>query len=145
MNGNEAHIKSDQSKKVDELHAQCKNWKSKLRFVDDEISFIDKLLNSYVFEPNTPNLFERLQGYLERIKKCKEEKAILSQKITTHENTLGGMLECTDNACDQTFYQKHNLLKAEVVSQMESFQNLKSEIFNYAGSILKKRKPKKNN
>ena len=51
------------------------------------------------------------------------------------------MLECKDERCDLGFYNKHNALKAEVVSCMEDFQNLKAEIFNYAGGILKKRKP----
>lgn len=141
MNKNTTHTKSGQTKKVEDLHADCRNWKSKFRFVDHEVSFIERLLNSYVFEPDTPNLFERLQDYLKRLEKNKANKVKVSQKILNHENDLGGMLECTDDICDQWFYQKHDALKAEVVGFMEDFQDLKSEIFNYAGGILKKRKP----
>ncbi len=132
----------DQSKKVEELHWDTRHWKSTLRFMQDEISFIDNLLQSYVFEPNTPNLFERLQDYIERLKKAKSRKTQVIQQIINHEKDLGGMLECKDEACDLGFYQKHAILKAEVVGCMEDFQQLKSEIFNYAGGILKRRKPK---
>ncbi|NJB72159.1 hypothetical protein GGR42_002650 [Saonia flava] len=137
----EPFIKNKQTKKVEELHWECQKWKSHLQFIEDEIVFIDRLLNSYIFQPNTPNLFERLQGYLERLKKVKSNKKIVRNLISQHENDLGGMIECTTDRCDMEFYQKHNKLKAEVVDRMENFMALKSEVFNYAGGILKKRKP----
>lgn len=135
------HSKEVQAKKKEELYFECQHWKSILGFMDDEIAFIHRLLNSYVFEPNTPNLFERLQDYLDRLKKIERYKAKVSKLITAHENSLGGILECTDDGCDLGFYQTHDTIKAEVVACNQDFQHLKSEIFNYAGGILKKRKP----
>lgn len=143
MNKTKSISSAEQTKKVDELHWDARHWKSTLRFMQDEILFIDRLLNSYVFEPNTPNLFERLQNYRQRLKTAKSKKTEVIQQILKHESNLGGMLECKDEACDLGFYKKHNRLKAEVVTAVEDFQNLKAEIFNYAGGILKKRKPKK--
>ncbi len=134
-------IKPEQEKKVELLYAESHNWKSSLYLVSDEVTFIDNLLNSYVFEPNTPNLFERLQKYQAQIKKNKERKITVLDSIDKHQKDLGGMLECTDYACDLGYYQKHEAIKAEVVGFLENFQLLKSEIFNYAGGILKKRKP----
>lgn len=131
-----------QAQKLEELHCECRHWKSVFHFMADEITFIDHLINSYVFEPNTRNLFERLQDYLRRLKKVKSKKLKVVQKIIKHENHLGGLLECNDDTCDLSFYRKHNLLKAEVVDCMNDFQNLKTEIFNYASAILKKKKPK---
>lgn len=134
-------IKVEQEEKVELLHTETLNWKSSLYLVSDEIVFIENLLNSYLFEPNTPNLFERLQNYETRIKKSKEGKIVVMESIDRHQKDLGGMLECTDYACDLSYYQKHEAIKAEVVDFLEKFQLLKSEIFNYAGGILKKRKP----
>lgn len=129
-----------QNKKVEELHYELQGWKSNLYFIDDEIIFIDRLLNSYVFQPNTPNLFERLQDYQHRLKKTKDTKTKLKNRIAKNENNLGGMVECTDESCDFEYYQKHGKLKAEVVDYISRFRELKSEIFNYAGGILKKKK-----
>ena len=130
----------EHSKKVDRLHLELKQWQSNLAFMQDEMIFIDKLLSSYAFQPNTPNLFERIQDYRYRLRKVKKEK--FTTRIDQHENDLAGMLQCTDDNCDLLYYQKHDKLKAEIASYLQIFQGLKSEIFNYAGGILKNRKPK---
>ncbi len=133
--------KSEQAKKTETFYYDCQNWRSKLWFMEDEIIFIDRLLTSYVFEPDTPDLFERLQDYLERLKRSKRKKSEVLERIVTHEKNLGGMFECKDESCDLGFERKHKTIEAEIVDCIEDFQNLKNEIFNYAGSILKKRKP----
>jgi hypothetical protein len=130
-----------QSVKVEELYRDTKRWKSSFQFTANEMLFLERLLNSYVFEPNTPNLFERLLDYQERLKRTISKKTEVTDRIRRHENKLGGMLECTDSSCDLEYYRNHEQLKAEVVSFCEDFRQLKSEIFNYAGGILKKRKP----
>jgi len=133
--------KSSQAKKIEELHTDFQQWKSHLFLMQDELLFIEHLLNSYIFEPNTPNLFERLQDYQTRLKKAQINRLKVCQIIAQHEKDLGGMIQCTDAACDNAYYQKHEKTKAETVNCLENFQNLKSEIFQYAGGILKRRKP----
>ena len=135
-------ILEEQENKVNQLHNDAIHWKSNLRFMQDEITFFSRLLNSYIFEPNTPNLFERLQDYQERLKRTIAKKTEVTLKISKHENSLGGMLECEDEACDLGFYMKHNTLQAEIVSCVQDFQHLKGEIFNYAGGILRKKRTK---
>lgn len=142
MKAQNSHTKADQSKKVNRLHLELRQWQSSLFFMRDEVIFIERLLNSYAFQPNTPNLFERIQDYLSRLKRVKEKRAKFSNLLTKHENDLGGMLECKDDNCDLLYYQKHNSVKTEISECLQRFQELKSEIFNYAGGILKKRKPK---
>ncbi len=132
---------TEQVRKIDELLRDTRYWKSTLELVRDEILFIDRLLNSYAFEPDTPDLFERLQNYKGRLKIVRNKRTDVIRQISEHENNLGGMMECKNETCDLVFYDKHNILKAEVVAYAEGFQNLKGEIFNYAGGILKKRKP----
>lgn len=133
--------KSDQAKKTEIFYYDCQNWRSKLWFMEDETIFINRLLTSYVFEPDTPDLFERLQEYLNRLKKLKTTKSQVLERIISHEKNLGGMFECKDQNCDLGFERKHKTIEAQVVDCIEGFQSLKTEIFNYAGSILKKRKP----
>lgn len=130
-----------QGKKVEELHWEIQQWKSHFQFLDDELLFIKRLLDSYVFQPNTPNLFERLQDYKTRIKSIETTKKKIRELISQHENTLGGMLECKDSSCDLVYYRKHDKLQIKIDGCLSQFQELKSEIFNYAGGILKNRKP----
>ena len=131
----------DREKKAEQLYFKLQDWKSTLIFINDEIIFIDHLLNSYVFEPDTPNLFQSLADFQKRLKKSNENKILLLKSIHKHENALGGMLECLDTSRDLILYQNQDKLKAEMVDYTTKYRNLKAEIFKYAGGILKKRKP----
>lgn len=137
----EEYTTQNQSMKIDQLHLDTNKWKSSLRFMTDEMVFLERLLNSYVFEPDTPNLFERLTDYQARLKKCVFKEKEVAAKLRDHVRDLGGMMECTDTACDMTYYRKHEQFKAEVADFQETYALLKTEIFSYAGGILKKRKP----
>lgn len=140
MAAKETDIRVVQTRKMEELHGDTQRLKSSLQFMTDELLFLDRLLNSDVFEPNTPNLFERLQDYKARLVKAKRLKTEVHKLITIHENGLNGILECKDATGDLTYYREHEKVKSSVVSCNADFQNLKTEIFNYAGGILKKRK-----
>lgn len=128
-------------KALEKFHIDSQQWKSSFHLMKDELLFIEELLRSYVFEPDTPNLFERLQDYLERLKTVNDYKTRLEEHIAQHENKLGGALECKNGQGDEDVYAEHQKLKANVVNCLQQFQILKSEVFNYAGGILKKRRP----
>ncbi len=124
-----------------QLHAATKVWISNLRFIEDELRFIGNLLQSYVFEPNTPNLFERLQDYQNRLETIHAQKAKLTEQVQVHENDISGVLECEGDPGCASYREKHRELHIEVLVFDSDYQKLKSEIFNYAGGILRKRRP----
>ena len=132
--------KSDQEKKVEKLHWESLKWKSHFLLMEDELLFINRLINSYVFEPNTPNLFERLKEYKSRIKTIEGSISKAKANLAIHENKLGGVMECMGKSCDTAYTKQHETIKIEVAACIEAFQNLKLEIFNYAGGILRKNK-----
>jgi hypothetical protein len=140
MESKKTWLALDGTSKLEDLHWDTQEWKSTLQFNEGEVQFLERLLESHVFEANTPNLFERLQEYKEKLKQIRAKNDMLQLQISNHENNLGGILECTDTVCDLQYYQTHNLLNVEVNLFVETFQELKSEIFNYAGGMLKKRK-----
>ncbi|MRI00741.1 hypothetical protein GH721_09405 [Kriegella sp. EG-1] len=131
----------EHEKKVEELYFELQSWKSNLNFINDEVIFIDHLLNSYVFEPDTPHLFQSLADYEKRLKKSNENKILLLKSIQKHENSLGGILECDSTIRQHELYQKQDKLKAEMVDYTSKYRDLKAEIFKYASGILKKHKP----
>ncbi|AXT62322.1 hypothetical protein D1816_18790 [Aquimarina sp. AD10] len=127
-------------KELKNLHLDNLDWKSNLEFIESEVKFINQLLNSYVFEPTTPNLFERLQEYKITMKTLEKDISKLHQEIRKHENELGGMLECDTISCDNYYYKDHLILQQDFDEFYQRFKKLKSEVFNYAGGILKKNK-----
>ncbi len=125
---------------IEELHRDSLKWISTVQFAREELNFIRKLLNSYIFEPTTPNLFERLQVYLGGLERSENELKDLEQQIHIHERELGGIIECDTLPEDQQYGNKHRELEKLVEEVLGKFTMLKSEIFNYAGGILRKRK-----
>ena len=126
--------------KIEDLHREAQIWISTLHFTNDELIFIEKLLHSYVFEPDTPNLFERLQEYLGRLEETKHYEQKIEQDLINYEIELGGLLECQalDNLGE--IEKRHKQMADQCEEFLLKFKMLKSEIFNYAGSILRKRK-----
>ncbi len=138
MNNN--RTMSERTQKMKKLYWHIQHWKSDLQFMEDETTFIKKVLNSDIFEPNMPNQFERLQGYLGRMDEFKGRKIQLRQVISQHEIRLGSLMEnYDDDALKANILHSHDDLEMEVLSCTDDFKNLKAEIFNYVGGTLKKR------
>ncbi|OED42624.1 hypothetical protein AB832_02945 [Flavobacteriaceae bacterium (ex Bugula neritina AB1)] len=127
-------------KNLKNIHFDVLGWKSNLQFIQGEILFIHQLLNSYVFEPVTPNLFERLQEYRQDIKIVENAIKKLNDAIKKHENELGGILDCDTISYDDSYYDKHHKLKNNFEDFCKKFQTLKSKVFSYAGGVLKRNK-----
>ncbi|PKV48277.1 hypothetical protein ATE84_0273 [Aquimarina sp. MAR_2010_214] len=127
-------------KEIKEIHFDILKWKSSLRFIEGEIHFINQLLNSYIFEPTTPNLFERIQEFKQQIVAIEEKTKNINDEIRKHESELGGMLECDTISCDNFYYKNHTLVKGEFDDFYRNFNTLKSEVFLYAGGVLRKNK-----
>ena len=114
---NEHEIKG-QNNLVKELHWETQQWKTHFQIIEDELFFIERLLDSSAFKTNTPNLFERLQKYKLHVKQLQKRK-------TNDEHNL-------------EYFSKHEDLKIQVNTYFADFQQQKLEIFNYAGGILQK-------
>lgn len=133
-------INSASEKELKDFHLDTLDWKSSIQFIETEIQFIKQLLNSYVFEPNTPNLFERLQEFKSQIEDVETKIQTIHLEIRKHESELGGMLECDTVSCDTAYYKEHNRLKNQFNDFYKKFRELKSKIFTYAGGVLKSSK-----
>jgi len=114
-------------KKIQELYTELQKWKSYIHFIDDEMQFIDRLLNSYVFEPRTPNLFERLEHFKQKFAKSKDDKKEMKRLITQHEGNMAGILECTTSNC-AAYRQKHKDFLKKVADYVEDFVMASSKI-----------------
>lgn len=123
------------------LYREIHGFKTRLNFIQDEIHFLDHLLNSYEFQPNTQNLFERLQQFEDRLRKSNSEVDSLLTKISDHEKLLGGLMECKEPILGRQFYKSHESLLRELNNSIITFHDLKLEIYNYVTGILKKKKP----
>ncbi len=127
---------------IEEMHHESKKWISHLNFMADEIVFFDHLLNSYVFEPDTPALFKDYQKFEGRLEESKKLCSKVIESVFDHENKLGGLLEILNSTLDHAYQKKHQKFRVDVEACLEDFKNLKSDLYVYATAILKKRHKK---
>ncbi|MGB5358089.1 MAG: hypothetical protein WBN11_15470 [Eudoraea sp.] len=125
----------------EEMHSELQKYRSSICFITDELAFIEKLLHSYVFEPDTPNLFERLQKYIASLEKLKQQKKTINKYLCGYECKIGGAIEGKGFQSDPELYKDYNTMKSKISDFIDRHQKLKAEIFNYAGGILKKHRP----
>lgn len=132
-----------QERGTQELYLELQQWSSHIHFIEDEMHFINRLLNSYVFEPTTPNLFERLELFKQNFERSKKQKQRIKKRILEHQGKIAGILECSPKTGDLAYCRAHKKLKQKINEYFEEYLLLKSEIYGYAGSVLKRRKPAK--
>lgn len=135
------NISLSKVKKVGDLHWEVQQWKSLLQFMDDEYIFIERLLSSSVFKDNTPNLFERLHDFNTRLQEANIRNHDIKVQIARHENNLGNLSEIDEIETNSEYSKKNSQLQKEVEECLNNFKNLKAEVFNYVGGLLKKRPP----
>ncbi|WP_110356759.1 hypothetical protein [Arenibacter sp. ARW7G5Y1] len=126
----------DKEKQAASWHWKIQQWKLKFQLMDDEIVFIKRLLDSNAFKDNIPNLFERLQDFKTRLQLIDKRNAAVRAQISLHENNLGSELNVGDNSIGADDIKKSNSLQLKVDECQGDYQDLKSEIFNYTGSLL---------
>jgi hypothetical protein len=130
---------SNKARTIADIHWSFKLWNTDLHFMDDEITFIDRLLNSNAFKTNTPNLFERLQNYRSRISSLTAICQKIKIEISAFIKDIDYMDEDDHSSLTMVDFKRFDKLEAEVKDCLVNFQNLKAEIFHYAGGVLKMR------
>ncbi|MFI0431119.1 hypothetical protein [Mariniflexile sp. HMF6888] len=111
-------------------------WKSMVEFIEIEITFINRLLNSNVFETTHANVFETLDTFKHQIKTETRALKNLKEIIDGHEIKMRGMLECDDLSCDAVYLSNHESLKVHFEKFLKNFFEYKTKVYNYIGSIL---------
>jgi len=124
-------------KELKELHFDVQGWKSDLQYTEDDLLFMDKLLHSNAFRETTHNLFERLEDYKTKLKHVSLEKRAVQESIAQYEHQLGSMMGRTLNEYDPKYLTKHQALRKKIMDYTSGFKALKTELFNYAGGILR--------
>lgn len=129
-------LENSQEEILREFHHDTLRWKSVIGYKEDEIIFINRLLNSKAFSKNTPNHFEKLQQFKHEIKTKTREAKNFKKEISEYEAKLKGILECQDTSCDTYYWENHKDLKERFEEFDSDFNANKIKVFNYTGSML---------
>ena len=116
--------------------SEISKWENSLMIVSEEIKFLGKPLNTGIFEPNIPNLYERLQQYSKKLQDLKNEEILLGKEIEKHKIDFAKELE--KEQMDSSIKRTQLQLRKDIKAFLKINSGLKLEIFNFTGNILKK-------
>jgi len=116
--------------------SEISKWENSLMIVSEEIKFLSKLLGTEIFEPNIPNLYERLQEYSKKLQDLKNEEILLGKEIEKHKIYFAKELE--EEQKDLLIKRTQHQLRKDINAFLKINSGLKLEIFNFTGNILKK-------
>jgi len=124
--------KFEHNKSINELEYDTLIWISGFEFIKTELAFLKKLIQSNSFKSRIPNLYERLQLFIQEIDLLQKNNQRILHKLTEQHNNLSGKL----------YYESFQLIAYEKLAEKIfnytiTYQNFKIRIFEYLESILK--------
>lgn len=125
-----------QEEEFSAFHREAEWWKLMIGYMENEIQFITRLLNSNTFKGNTPNLFEHLQQFKGEMETKTKETHAFKKAIEQYGDELKGILECEEINCDTYYLDSHKELKDRFEEHYKDFNDYKTNVFEYLGSLM---------
>jgi hypothetical protein len=118
------------------FHRDAEWWKLMIGYMEKEIQFITRLLNSNTFKGATLNLFEHLQQFKGEMETKTKETHAFKKAIEQYGDKLKGILECEEIHCDTYYLDRHKELKVRFEEHYKDFNACKTNVFEYLGSLM---------
>jgi len=123
-------------KSIDELQFNSSLWKSKLKFIDVEVSFIKQLINTSPIKSEIPNSVEHLQFFIEQLHSMEKEAHSITNDLQRYTSELGSMTECDKLSCDNFYVIAYEKLAKVVYKYFRKYRKLKTQIYEYLKGSL---------
>jgi hypothetical protein len=114
---------------------KTEQWQMELEFIALEIPFLLQILKTYPFHNQRPNLFERIQLFIQQLESLDEFRILILDKISTHKKDLIVMNKIgrKDSSISKI---NQEVLEEEFTNFILEYQQLKWEIFEYSNTVL---------
>ena len=125
----------------EELHTECMEWASQLKFIKDEQRFLDRLIKEYtlsLISEETYNDSLKLVGELNTEEK---ELSKLLKRVKDHTNTFEILLDNTADERKGVAYKEiHYYLKVDVFTYAKKYRETKTALFKKIKKLMKSEK-----
>lgn len=123
-------------KSAEELQYDAQNWKKQLEVLNYEFIFLNGLIRANIYEPDSRNLFERLESFKRNLKSQDKKRLKLLDEVDHHLNQLDKKIECDDLSCDNFFITAHQKMAKKIMTFLEEFNREKIHLFEYIISVI---------
>jgi hypothetical protein len=127
----------------EELHAECLEWVSQLKFIRDEQRFLDELIKKYTISLILKDVYEDFLKLVGELKTEEKELAKLLKRVKEHKNNIEVLLDRTIDEREGAAYKEiHYYLKVEVYSYNQKYRKIKSKLFKKIKEFMKRERRK---
>lgn len=127
---------SFQSKDIDILISNSKFWIVEFLHVEKEIEFLKKILKSFPFKENTPNLFEKIELFNKDFNSISSEKKILTEKLSKHQSLLQQIKIPQNTDKNNLLITEYNITEKKVKEFFNKYKKVKEELYEYILGII---------
>ncbi len=128
----------------EDMHEVTLMWLSELNFIKDEQSFLNYLIKHYTLLLIDEKVFKKTKEMVDILSKTEKEIDDLITKIQKHQNGLEIMIDEKDELdLEKQYRNKHRELILATTIYFQDYRALKTKLFDFISTILKKEKNKR--
>jgi hypothetical protein len=124
------------------LYALTEHWQSDVKFFQDELRFINTLVDRYLLKLIEEDTFSRIEPLALALLRLEKRSNDLEDRITIHLEHIRELLESPFSHDSQTYKDEHLTLENDLMDFVKDFRFAKGEIFKSTEQVLKTDKSK---
>jgi len=125
-----------------ELYALTEHWQSDLKFFQDELNFLNMLIDKYLIKLIEEDNVSRISPLTLALSRLDSRSRSMAGKVTKHLQHLQELMENPFSHDSQHAKDEHLALESDLIDFVKDFRFTKGEIFSSTEQTLKSEKAK---
>ena len=122
---------------LQQIYIATHHWLNDMSFFDDEIRFLNSLLEKYFLFLLSDEHVNRIQMLSDQLKKTSIVKKIIKDDLLKHQTHLDGTLKNSIENREDFLTLEHARIEEELTELTKSFKDIKHEIFKITEEVMK--------
>jgi len=122
---------------LQELYLESKHWLSDIRFAEDEIRFLKKVINNYLIPGVKNNQLIEIDNFNRELDQQDANILPLKNKITELLKLIGILVNETDKEIGIGLVEQFAGLEAEMKTLFEAVKHIKRLLFLFTEGVMK--------
>jgi hypothetical protein len=131
-----------QSAEWQELHVLTSHWQSDMAFFEDELRFIDVLLDKYFNALIDPENMDSTKSIAAKLSNLKSSREMMTSRIAEHLHHIKALMTNSASQDAEAFREEHARLHDELTDFVKTFRAVKRDIFELTERIARTEKLK---
>lgn len=130
-------------KSVEELHNDSKEWISEIKFIRDEIRFLEHLLRENYIDCLSAGLYKKIETLVDKMSFERVAGETLEIVIKEQEVILSDLIKNDSVSSNKNYLENHRKLEFEMDYFSKKYKRIKKEIFEIIEKVMKQKDQKK--